>query len=155
MHKVYQTTFGFSDACKPEEKGNCYSACLASLMDLSLHSVPNFHVVTSQKNIDWGTAVNAWLAERGLWTTHVLWSKEWLEYWAPQAGGYILSGKSPRGDHNHAVVAEGTKIWHDPASREYPFQTGLEASSEEFPWVVEILVPFDYSGHTRLPRAHG
>src|SRR5260370_22421604 len=44
------------------EEGNCFAACVASILEMSLVEVPNFCAVDN----GWWAAFQAWLAERGL-----------------------------------------------------------------------------------------
>ena len=138
MKKVFQTTFGGCNA-PLLERGNCLSACLASILELPITEVPNFHVVCDVDSIDWGDAVNQWLGTRGYWFLEMPWSQEHetlvLE---PYAGHYIMSGRSPRGNWRHGVVAGAGQICHDPR----PGTTApyLLESTEEYPWTIGVLV---------------
>jgi hypothetical protein len=120
MIPVDQTTFGMPH-------GNCLSACVASLLHLPITQVPAF---CDKPDIDWWKRLLEWLHERG-WYGLML---------NPPAGGkpprgyHIRSGKSPRGDFLHSVVARGDEIVHDP----HPSRAGLE-SFEDF----IVLVPLD------------
>ncbi|NUP12948.1 MAG: hypothetical protein HOW73_43465 [Polyangiaceae bacterium] len=103
MKPVDQTTFGHPG-------GNCFSACVASLLDLSIDAVPYF-----MGHDDWYRAFNEWLAPRGY---HALTFQ--VGDWVPPADAVlILGGQSPRGAH--AVVARGLTVVHDP----HPSRDGL------------------------------
>ena len=92
--------------------GNCFAACVASLLEVSLSRVPNFH-----NEEDWATALAAWLLPRGMYPVYVG-LQGGKDAWRPQ-GLYILGGQSPRGAWGHAVLAKGNVIVHDPhASRD-------------------------------------
>ncbi len=98
MTPVEQTTFGHPD-------GNCFAACVASILERPLDAVPDF------KGPDWFTQWHQWLAPLGLY---------FLQYsaagdWSPPAGYAILTARSPRGDYDHAVVVNswGAVVW-DP-----------------------------------------
>lgn len=129
---VDQTLFGV-----PE--GNCAVACLATILGLRLKDVPHFcrDVPLDQ---DWQRATNQWLAQRGLVA---------LTLDIPPDGAMppmnalvdgipcIVSGKSPRGDFTHCIVAryrldeEGhwLQYMHDP----HPDRTWLrKATSVDF-----------------------
>lgn len=111
MTPVDQTTFGHPG-------GNCYSACVASILGLPVSEVPYF---MDDPPPAWHERLDAFLAPRGLYALHFqiadreiydrnnLWPK----------GFYILCGKSPRGDH--AVVGCGPNVAHDP----HPSRAGL------------------------------
>lgn len=120
MIPVTQTTFGAPG-------GNCFSACVASLLELSIDEVPYF-----MGHDDWYGAFADWLKPRGLYplTFKV---RAGDDEWRP-AGFHILSGKSPRGDFDHSVVAYAGKVVHDP----HPSRAGLEGLKD-----VMVLVPFE------------
>lgn len=59
MTPVYQDRFGARD-------GNCFAACIASLLDLPLSEVPNFAAAGDADDWWWYAAI-CWLAERGWW----------------------------------------------------------------------------------------
>ena len=115
MIPVDQTTFGHPG-------GNCFSACVASLLELDIFEVPYF-MDEGEGRPKWHVQLDTWLGPRDLYALHFdiqdreaydrdnLWPK----------GFYILNGRSPRGDH--AVVACGAKVAHDP----HPSRDGLIA----------------------------
>lgn len=113
MRKIQQTVVG--------EKGNCMSACLASLFEYDLPEVWNFHDMADasghkfdsiEYNEVWWEQVRRWLARVGYGITCVSIVPEQL-FMLP---GYLLvGGLSPRG-HNHSVIwnsSLGGVIW-DP-----------------------------------------
>lgn len=108
MKFVDQTTFG-------EENGNCFSACIASILELNIEEVPTF---VAEKN--WYKAFTEWLKPRGYYSMY--WNiKDYDESFLDDFGICILGGQSPRGDFLHAVVAEGRKVIHDP----HPSRNGI------------------------------
>jgi hypothetical protein len=113
MTPVDQTTFGVKKW--PYLPGNCLSACVASILDLSTESVPLFVEKDPYDNI-WFERLSAWLAERDLGAL-ILPAAVVL---VPPEGFYILYGRSVK-DHEHAVVAKGDEIVWDP----HPSRTGL------------------------------
>lgn len=118
MRPVDQTTFGYPN-------GNCFPACLASLLHLSIEDVPHFG------DDDWFDRFAAWLRPRGLYPVCVPKQDDWRP-----AGFHILSGRSPRGDFMHAVVAFGAEIVHDP----HPSRAGILTREDTI-----HLVPLDPS----------
>jgi hypothetical protein len=119
---VDQTTFG-------SPGGNCLSACIASLLELPIDYVPYFgppdRVGTGE---EWMANIARWLVPRGFYLIV-------LEYMpdAPVPGLHIQGGMSERG-LKHAVIAEGSRIVHDP----HPSRAGLTRPED-----VQILVPLD------------
>lgn len=107
MKPVDQTSFGY-----PE--GNCFSACVASILELPIAEVPHFGADET-----WFDTLSSWLRLRGLWAFMVHASER--DHRLLLRGHYILSGRSPRGDFLHAVVAHGDMIVHDP----HPSRAGL------------------------------
>lgn len=89
-------------------KGNCFQACVASLLELPLGEVPHF-----AEYENWWEALTEW-AESLRYT--VSWEKFPLNFYS------IATGKSPRGDYNHAVISLAGKTVHDP----HPSRSGLE-----------------------------
>ncbi len=111
MKPVDQDDFTFTT-------GNCFSACLASLLELPLASVPKF-----MAEEDWFGAVNRWLSQFNLRFIDIKWDQDFAVY--PQVGGYaILTGPSPRNPEiYHSIVvlvdrnSEGKVTfyeYHDP-----------------------------------------
>lgn len=123
MRPVDQTKFGV-----PE--GNCFSACVASILHLPLGDVPPFC-----KYEDWWERLNAWLRTRGFYAMVLRYSDD-----MPPNGFHILSGKSPRGDFQHSVVARGIEIVHDP----HPSRAGIETRADQI-----VILPIDHSEFVR------
>lgn len=130
MKPVDQTTFGFPG-------GNCFSACVASILELSIEEVPYFMGDMSD-NHDWLERFAEWLAPRGLYPVHSMMG-DGPDGWAPR-GLHVMSGQSPRHpdgpERLHSVVARGREMLHDP----HPLKRGLLSIRDTV-----ILVPFDPS----------
>lgn len=102
--------------------GDCYRACVASILGVPIRSVPNF----AADGQDWDEmfcAARAWLRERGLGFFRTYCSAGWtkekvLECFSTENSGVpiILMGHSgkPGSRENHAVVALNGLIAHDP-----------------------------------------
>lgn len=115
--------------------GNCYAACVASLLNMRLCDVPNFHGAD-----DWQTALATWLEPFGMYPVYCA-LHDGVDAWRPQ-GLYILGGKSPRGEWGHAVVAMGSKVVHDP----HPSRAGVLTWDE-----ATLLVHLDPCGQDEWP----
>lgn len=123
MKHVYQTKFG--------EGGNCFAACLASLFEVPIDSIPDFW--ESETSDGWWRSVRAWLADRGYGVMCVTCNDSgWLESFT---GWMIVSGKSDRG-LNHATLWRGGVMRHDP----HPSRAGLVKLE-----TVDLLYPLDPS----------
>ena len=97
MKAVDQTTFG-----QPE--GNCFSACVASLLEIPISDVPYF-----MGHDDWFENFAEWLRPYGFYP--MMFNAKDNPTWSPE-GWAIAGGQSPRGPHS--VVSFHDKIRHDP-----------------------------------------
>lgn len=124
MKPVKQTTFGYP-------RGNCYAACVASLLEIPLEACPIVEDVAT-----WNEVWDAWYAARGL-------ARMCFEYnpeWKPR-GWAIISGISPRvmtdedGERvHHSCVGCDGELVHDP----HPDDTFLEKITDvEFIYAVD------------------
>ena len=125
MIPQYMTRIGYG--------GNCYQACIASILELPLEDVPDMApamVETEGTDADWSVPLRLWLRGRGFGTA------EWpglgnvrmdgnrptkdpsnaVVYTSGHrpAGWSILTGQSPRGPFLHAVVCYDGELKHDP-----------------------------------------
>ncbi len=109
MKPVMQTKFG-----KPE--GNCWAACIASMLEVGIDAVPAFPVEDGKPH--WYDATKEWLhSEHGLdlLSLHVdLTKADQRRYWRDSKCYWIAGGKSPRGDFQHATIFKGIELAHDP-----------------------------------------
>ena len=97
-------------------KGDCFAACLASLMGFELEWVPNF--CAEHEPEKWFEEACQWMNERGHylilfpipdWPTY----REWLRI--SGAGYWIACGTSPRFRGKlHSVLYKGDQPAHDP-----------------------------------------
>ncbi len=123
MIKYRQTLFG--------EQGNCFSTCIASILELPLKDVPHFCDFD-----DWLGETNAWLRERGLCYLEMPYpyDRSGSELIAG-LGYHLIHGLGPRG-LLHSCVGYAGKIVHDP----HPSDAGLLREDE-----IGILMPLDPS----------
>lgn len=133
MKPVHQTLFGAPDG--PNELiGNCYPSCLATLLDVDLAEVPHVYQLHAVDDDALQATLN-WLHGRGYTTLCYDWAP-WVQRYFPGAL-VIVSGKSPRGEFQHAVVGEitetGWRLIHDP----HPNGSGIDGE----PKSIEVLVP--------------
>lgn len=94
--------------------GNCFAACVASILELRLDEVPNYP--WEGNGASWVKQWQDWLAKINL---GFLFYSPPVEQAATSApGGYSIgTGKSPRGDWNHAVVMKDGRLVWDPSPR--------------------------------------
>ena len=120
MIPIDQTKFG-ADRHDPETAGDCYVACVASILEVPLGSLPHFCTLDP----DWVAEMNKILAERfGLVILGVPLVDGAVSGYGAIADGTwcIISGKSPRGDWLHSTVGQyrfeggicSLKFVHDP-----------------------------------------
>lgn len=119
MKPVDQTRFGAPG-------GNCFTACVASILELPLSEVPYF-MSDDPEGREWIGKLAEWLRPLGLYPLL-------LSANAHVPGMHILHGISPRNPHRHAVIAIGDAIYHDP----HPSRAGLRNVTEK-----TVLVPFE------------
>lgn len=125
MIPVDQTKFG-------ERAGNCFAACIASILGLSLSRLPNF---CAWPESEWWERTNAWLAEHhGVRALMVVADSFGAKGLGELSDVYhIKSGDGPRG-LKHSVVGLGEEVVHDP----HPSRSGLVKIE-----TLEFLIPCD------------
>jgi len=118
MIPVFQDKFYESGVEEAKQRGNCWSAALASLLELPLAAVPNFVEIDVLGGPNWW-----WLTDKYLGLLDYE-----IKYARPNsvpAGFYLASGPSPRGTIEcpiyHVVIAKDGKMIHDP----HPSQAGI------------------------------
>jgi len=97
----------------PAEGGNCYAACIASILECPLDEVPQLRPGQALEDAEWGryyATLREWLAARHLCLLHFSAEGDW------KPEGYaILAAKSVRfPEFEHAVVALNGEIVWDP-----------------------------------------
>jgi len=144
MIPIDQTRFGCHDPNEPANTapGNCWTACLASILELPLSEIPDELEFwkDGMKPLDswipYQKKTHLWLHNKDIVIVEVRMSS--VFYTGPEEcfDMYcILSGPSPRNSKvNHAVVGKGNQIVHDP----HPSRKGL--SGEYKYWWYEFLV---------------
>lgn len=95
--------------------GNCYAACIASLLDLPLWMVPPFEDMFARG--EWRERTDVWLAKM----FHVRMCRKWEHIPEQLPKFYIANGPSPRGV-DHSVIFSNGKLIHDP----HPSDAGIE-----------------------------
>lgn len=110
MTPVFQDKFYVAGVPEAKQRGNCWSAALASLLDLPLAAVPNFVEIDVLGGPNWWWHTDKYL---GLLGYELKWGNR-----NPPQGYYIMSGISPRSTEDcvmyHAVIGREGKMVHDP-----------------------------------------
>lgn len=143
MIPVDQTCFRGPDAAEGEAPGNCFAACIASLLECSLDEVPQPTAEDREDWADYWTRVAEFLRLRGFHMVDgkakAFWSTE-SALDTPFSGYWIASGPSPRGPWNHSIVVRGADMAHDP----HPSRAGLALENGIQQWrTASYLVPLD------------
>ena len=145
MNRVDQTAF---TDLTTGTAGNCVSACIASILEIPIEEVPHFAQLQMDraKQNEGGKGLKGMVVEflnsKGLDLICCEWVTEHDGiiprcYFGHNGRHAILSGKSPRGVCDHAVVGEakGYGMWivHDP----HPSRDGITGD----PYAVWFIVP--------------
>jgi hypothetical protein len=149
MRKVDQSRFGFPH-------GNCFAACVASLLGISIEELPDLNACTG----DWTRPLNRWLAQYGLAYVEMCTETNAFYTRLPRGLHAILGGLSPRHTKtpegqsiHHAVIgcADGKwafEIVHDP----HPSRDGLDGPVESVGFILPLM-PASVSSCLRGERA--
>lgn len=123
MIPIDQTIFG-------PPSGNCFPACIASIMERPLWTVPNFCIDLALGKADWYDRFTNWVVAEG-WAVLMI-RPPVFDVSMPQNAVVIATGLSPRrGDYPampnmlHCVVhGRGAKLMHDP----HPSRDGIDGN---------------------------
>lgn len=137
---IDQTTFG--DGADGTEPGNCFAACLASLLGVPLAAVPNFALAGEE---GWWRELQAWLSPRGWYALDMKWggideevpAGVWSSGYVAPGSLLIASGAAARGLRHCVLVRaaeDGPETLHDP----HPSRAGLLRITH-----LTVLVPLD------------
>lgn len=101
MRRVYQTRLNGNN-------GNCFAACIASVLDVDLDGVPD--IDPSDANTGWWEQWTSWFARTGVGWLYYKFNENAHSPSMLPGTHVLLGGKSPgavkRGlDYNHAIVA--------------------------------------------------
>lgn len=105
-------------------QGNCVAACIASILELPIDRLPNFH------GGGWHHRWADWLEPANLTLTELDVDK------TPPRGFSILAADSPRNPVLHAVVACGRNIVWDPHPRR-----DMGIGAHRMRWLIHALDP--------------
>lgn len=133
QHQEYTDTTAAYEAGEDVVPGDCWRACLASLLEVPLADVPHFiHLHPDDRDPEPGMAELAgpwWWRESQAWVERVrpgwtiaAWEREGYEFptYGPDAEGapdrVIVTAPSPRGNWNHSALyyAQDGTLAHDP-----------------------------------------
>ena len=114
MKSVYQTKYGGISAAS-DEQGNCFAACLASILEINLNDVPDLGGQLSDDNNAWWFTIRDWLLEKhDLYLLPIRPDSIELN----DLEGYQLlaveSETLPKGEGGHLVVGYNGSVIFDP-----------------------------------------
>lgn len=133
-------------------RGDCWSACIASLLELDLSDVPNFRAMEEDTGVDMKVEARKWLKERFGITSVTIYMgerspeepEEWRLTGAIEGTPCIGTFKSINYEGvQHAVVGEIDEyglnflVTHDPRPTGQRFKDGWNG----YPLFLEFLVP--------------
>lgn len=136
MKPVMQTRGYDPTAPAGQQRGNCWTACIASMLGLSIDEVPDFVQLDVDGGEDWWFHTLRWLGERG----YLLIFRDPAK---PGPEPYIQCGLSPRSPAAdgkpvyHAVIYQGGQLIHDP----HPDGLGVATIEDAY-----VVVPRDEVG---------
>ncbi|MPW16928.1 hypothetical protein GCT13_08285 [Paraburkholderia sp. CNPSo 3157] len=114
--------------------GNCFTACIASLLSLPIAEVPQF-CNGDDDDGKWCRRANEWLGKRGLAFLEFPYTD--AAYWE-MAGSdcfHTITGASPRrADTQHCVIGRRSEIYFDP----HPSRDGLVGDPST--WLIGVLI---------------
>jgi hypothetical protein len=96
-------------------RGDCFRACVASILELPIEDVPHFVAIEK----DWWGEVQRWLAKWDLFALWIRVGEDFMLGWPAETTYCILNGESPRAKgRKHCVVARldgwNFEVVHDP-----------------------------------------
>lgn len=113
MNKIDQTRFGGKDA-PVEEQGNCFQACVATVLQIPLEEA--YDCIGVQDDDEWFDDFNKWLVQYGLGCIFFEHSEKAPVKATSFRGIYMVECMSKALYHGerHCVVVRDEKLLHDP-----------------------------------------
>jgi hypothetical protein len=131
MKKVYQTRYGF--------EGNCFQACIASILELSLKEVPDFSNLYDPEKIP--EECNKWLKSKGLGIIELNTPNQKIDVFKTvcKYNGFYIASLGDEGLlFGHAVIVKGKIIFHDPENKNKNGLKNIQAYRSYFIVINEI-----------------
>jgi hypothetical protein len=110
MKPVFQTNFA--------ENGNCFNACVASILELDLDDIPDFGAAI--EGVDWMTNLNNWLRPKDLcyFEGRLSYDENYDNFFSDKDFYFIATGPTNRSrDILHSTVYRKGMLVHDPLPR--------------------------------------
>jgi hypothetical protein len=97
----------------PGPDGDCYAACVASILEVGLAEVPDLAAAGDR----WAAVLRGWLGRRGMHVGFRPGDGRPLADQADPPQGYAITGQRVLDGSVHAVVCRDGRIVHDPSPR--------------------------------------
>lgn len=124
MRPVRQTKRGGPDV-PPEERGDCWNACLASLLEVPIEAVPVPH--SDDPEHHWWDATQEALEPHGYEVVMASWNVYPSGYWIAVVPSKNLGSYDDGTPVMHVIVMHGGEVAHDPCLGErYPAGTPID-----------------------------
>lgn len=132
MIPVFQTKFGSLDD-PPDEWGNCWAACVASILHINLEDVPSIGDQKKRWDECWGR-MQTFVSGYGFHMIQLKWPEEEVPALPFYCIAVVPSDTLP--DSLHAVIYRDGVCVHDPNSR-------APRKNKNTPIGYEVFVPID------------
>ena len=111
MRKVYQT----HTACTDDDPGNCWAACIATMLGLAIEDVPDSFRWETDAHEGWEHYAE-FLKGYGFAPVAITLGESIKKFMGGTKYPFstIVHGRSPRSDCNHGVIYRRGRLWHDP-----------------------------------------
>lgn len=138
MKPVKQTKRGGPNV-PPEERGDCWSACLASILEVPIAAVPVPH--SDDLEHHWWNATQDALAPHGYEVVQTSWTCWPRSHWIAQVPSKNLGPEDDGTPVMHVIVMHGDEVAHDPCLGErYKVGTPLDDLDVHGAYVLVPLV---------------
>lgn len=107
---------------KTGDGGNCFRACVASILELSMEDVPDF---CNENPDNWFVSFCDWLRQFGM-TAMMIKAERWKGSYSKilRDVDLLAGGKSAIRDNMHEVIYRNGEMIHDPAPEELGLANG-------------------------------
>ncbi len=143
MKPVNQTLFG-------DGNGNCFTACVASILELPIEAVPNFCADSKGKTMDMWDMVAEWVRSQNYGLVHIpikLANCFWVGMDNCWGIGTVPSQKIPDCDHGVIIGWRASGRWCNPYIAHDPNPNNEREYEIKEITAVEFLIPRCKSDH--------
>jgi hypothetical protein len=114
-----------------DQKTNCFSACLASILELDIKHIPNFYDENNGNPDLMYENINQWLDKHDYYRIHFpkMSLKEIQQNFKHTGYGIVLMGLKDHPNIAHAIVSYNGLLLHNPMGNQEHHQSGLNEKS--------------------------